>query len=166
MGWGRTILSLGAVAVAVAACEHGPGDACVPEEATYSVTAQVSLDESVDQGPAKTTADPFQGVLATVSEASSISACGNGLASLQSPGTELVSNRPVAVDAAGFTLRFSSRFYPELQAPAPLALEVVLDENANGRCDDGEPSGHAPLQRALGSRVSVALTRGPCRVRL
>jgi hypothetical protein len=145
----------------LAACEPA-GDACVCEEATYSVNALVSLNEEPTATKASTNAGR---VLASVSESSSVVGCGDGLTTQVSPGRHLVSNQPVFVDAGGFTLRFSSSTYPELDSPA-LSLEVLLDENANGRCDDGEPSAQVPLERSLRSRVQVALMRSPCPVRL
>jgi len=150
----------------LAACESAgdsADDACACEEATYSVNAQVSLNEPASSSKASAEAQPR--VLASVSESHSVVGCSDGLAREVSPGKDLVSNQPVFVDASGFTLRFSSSTYPMLGTPA-LHLHVLFDENANGRCDDGEPGAEVPLERSLHSRVQVALVRRPCPVRL
>ena len=147
----------------LAGCESA-GDTCACEEATYSVNAVVSLDE----GPgsvSKASAESQPRVLASISESSSVVGCSEGLATQVSPGKHLVSNQPVFVDASGFTLRYTSNTYPMLDTPA-LSLHVLYDENANGRCDDGEPGAEVPLERSLRSRVHVALVRGACPVRL
>jgi hypothetical protein len=151
----------------LAGCESAgdsASDTCACEEATYSVNAQVSMDEdSASASKASTEAQPR--VLASISESHSVVGCSEGLVREVSPGKDLVSNQPVFVDASGFTLRFSSSTYPMLDTPA-LHLHVLFDENANGRCDDGEPGAEVPLERSLGSHVQVALVRRPCPVRL
>jgi hypothetical protein len=152
-----------APALLLAACEQGTDDACTPVQESYRVSASLSVHESVDaQGKMAEVEDPIGRVLASVTEDTSIISCGGGLVGQQTPGVELVSSVPVNVDETGFALTVNSTVYPELGDASALSLRVVLDENGNGRCDDGEPSGGSVLPRAARAHVSVELKRQPC----
>lgn len=145
--------------LSLCACEDAARAACEPKDETYRVAVTLSLPE-----PAKTSGEvPVEEgrVLATVTESNSVIACENGVATDVTPGRALLSNVPVYVDAAGFTLRVASTFYPELSA-SPLSLLLLFDENANGQCDDGEPSASAPLERSAQSKLALALASAPC----
>jgi hypothetical protein len=43
-----------------------------------------------------------------------------------------------------------------------LWLQVRLDENGNGRCDDGEPAAGAELQRSENVALQLELVRAAC----
>ncbi|HEX6245053.1 MAG TPA: hypothetical protein VFZ61_29230 [Polyangiales bacterium] len=148
--------------VVLTACQPESDAPCAMKEATYSVTAQVSLSDQVTE---RKTAGVEPRVLASVWQSSTVTSCSGDLVSVTSPGAALVETRPVSVDSAGFTLRFSESLHPQLDAPE-LGLEVLLDENGNGRCDDGEPSGQVAVPRSLRAHVRVELTPAACRLRL
>jgi hypothetical protein len=156
------LLTAASALMSLVACGHHSA-ACTPEEHTYSVTTAVSFNE-----PSKSSAEvPLtQGrLLASVVESSSVIACANGIAQQVSPGRALLSNVPVSIDAAGFTLRVHSTVYPEVGAPA-LSLQLLFDQNGNGHCDDGEPRGTAAIERVPRSHLRVALVSGPCAMAL
>lgn len=149
-----------------AACaEPGAGaDPCAQRDESYRITTALTLPE-----PTKSTDDEIPvtsaRVLANVDEASSIIACDGKLVSEQTPGRALMSNVPVYIDAAGFTLDVRATVYPELGA-RELSLSLLFDENGNGRCDDGEPMASTPIERVPHARLSLTLVRGRCQLHL
>lgn len=143
--------------LALIACACGERAAtCATYDQTYRVRVALHVDPSGDA------TRPLPGhVLASVSEESSVLACKEGVISTSSPGRMLLSPRAVPLEGAGFTLRLSANTYA--QAPvSSLRLQVLVDENENGRCDDGEPLGEAALARAAQSHVQLTLHRAPC----
>lgn len=145
------------------ACEPETSDACASVEELYRVTVDVGLREDADKSA--TAEDPQGRVLVTVHESSSVLSCSGDLVSVATPGADVVSQVPVWVDAAGFTVDVPSTLYPNAAEPPQLDMEVLLDENGNGRCDDGEPQAYAPVARVPRSRALVELVRRPCSFR-
>jgi hypothetical protein len=60
-----------------------------------------------------------------------------------------------------FSLDVPTTTYPMVHTPV-LWLQVRLDENANGRCDDGEPAAGAELQRSENVALQLELVRAAC----
>jgi hypothetical protein len=148
----------------LAACDE-PGDAaCVTREESYRVVTTVGLPEptkTADEIPVTSAR-----VLATVFEESSIISCGGGLVGVATPGHSLMSDVPVYIDAAGFTLDVHATVYPEMGPGSQLTLSLLFDENGNGRCDDGEAMASGRIDRAPHSTLSLSLAPGRCLFRL
>jgi hypothetical protein len=134
-------------------------------EELYRVVATVGLREADDS---KSAVDSeLQGaVLVSVFESSSVVACSGDLVSVSQPGGSVVSQAPIHLNAGGFALDVPSTLYPNATEPPGLGMDVLLDENGNGQCDDGEPHGVAALGREAESNVHVELVRAPCTFRL
>lgn len=142
-------------------------DLCASQQESYLVTARVHLQ----QAPTEAAQAPREGatgtwkLLVSVWESHSIVSCEGDLISQSSPGDELIGNVPVEAGAETFTVEIPATVYPNLDTPG-LWMHVLLDENGNGTCDDGEWMGGTNVEREPQSQVDVVLTRQPCFHRL
>jgi hypothetical protein len=152
-------------ALLLGACEPETSDACASVEELYRVVATVGLREA-DDSKSAANAELQGAVLVSVFESSSVVACSGDLVSVSQPGAAVVAHAPVHLSAAGFTLDVPSTLYPNAAEPPRLGMDVLLDENGNGQCDDGEPHGFAAVEREAESNVHVELVRTPCTYRL
>jgi hypothetical protein len=89
-----------------------------------------------------------------------IVACKDGLASEVTPAADVLS-ATLDMQNGSFSLDVPSTTYPAVHAPV-LWLEVRLDENGNGRCDDGEPAAGVELQRSENVSLQLELVRAAC----
>jgi hypothetical protein len=155
-------------------CGDRSGDLCTPAYATYHYEVHASLREpgksaATSQGVDSTAASSValsEGALRVrVFEGSSIVACSGDVATHATPGSTLFSKQ-LSARPEGVRIDLPQSFYPQLLEP-DLYLEVLLDQNANGRCDDGEPSGTVSLPRSEElHEVDIELVSGPCSYRL
>lgn len=145
----------------LAACGDG-GDMCAARRESYHVNASLSLREPEKAAAEGAEAAPaIQGkLLVSVEQDRAISNCHDGLISETFPAGSLMTT---TIDLAGpsFTLDVPSTTYPAVYVPM-LWLSLRLDENGNGRCDDGELAGFAELPRDPNVNVHVELIPAAC----
>ncbi len=147
--------------VALAACGEAGDDACAPRHDTYHVDATLSLREPGKSAGEGAAIAPLAGKLqVSVTPDRAIIACKEGLASEVTPAADVL-NATLDMQNGSFSLDVPSTTYPALHAPV-LWLEVRLDENGNGRCDDGEPAGGVELQRSENVSLQLELVRAAC----
>jgi hypothetical protein len=138
---------------------------CATRHESYRVTVSVRMLESSETTSEPVEQAPAGRLLVSVSEDSSILSCGAGLVAEATPGTELISKLRVTAQTLPFALEIPATVYPELHTPE-LWMNVLWDENGNGACDDGEPTGVARVEREEDSHVQVVLSRQNCFARL
>lgn len=135
---------------------------CASRRETYHVNASLSLRDPEKAAAEGTELAPaIQGkLLVSVEQDRALSSCHDGLISETFPAGPLMTT---AVDLAGpgFALDVPSTIYPAVYVPM-LWLSVRLDENDNGRCDDGELAGFAELTRDSNVSVHVELMPAAC----
>jgi hypothetical protein len=149
--------------VALAACGEAGDDVCVPRHDSYHVTATLSLREPGKSagGEDAGAATPLSGKLqVTVTPDRAIMACKDGLASELTPASYVLDTTLDMRDGS-FSLDVPTTTYPMVHTPV-LWLQVRLDENGNGRCDDGEPAAGAELQRSENVALQLELVRAAC----
>lgn len=100
-------------------------------------------------------------LLASVSESSSVIACNNGVAQQAIPGRALLRQQRVDSSSGTFRLRVPATVYPRVGS-SNAVLQLLLDDNDNGRCDDGEPHASTVIERAPRSAVRIELLRNAC----
>jgi hypothetical protein len=145
------------------ACGDGGAEVCAPRSESYHVTAALRMRE-----PAKSVTDsgeaeavlPRGKLLVTVEQDRSIQGCHDGLVTESYPAQQLLSTT-IALDGSSFTLDVPSTFYPAIYVPM-LWLQVRLDENGNGHCDDGELAGVAELARDANVNLQLELVSAAC----
>jgi len=154
--------------VLVACADADEDGTCREQGETYHVVARVSMHEpdksageaGVAQQPE--TQVPAGKLLVTVSQDHDITFCGDGLAAVSTPARDLMTNQAVARIDDGFSVDVHASFYPDIYVPSGYWLDVLLDENGNGGCDEGEPRGGSALGRSAEAQLSIELKRGPC----
>ena len=147
--------------VALAACGEAGDDMCAPRHDSYHVDATLSLREPGKTAGEAAAAVPLAGKLqVSVTPDRAIVACRDGLASEVTPASDVL-NATLDMQNGSFSLDVPSTTYPAVHTPV-LWLEVRLDENGNGRCDDGEPAGGVELQRSENVSLSLELVRAAC----
>jgi hypothetical protein len=147
--------------VSLAACGDG-GDVCAARHENYRVHATLSMREP-GKSASENGADASQlsGKLSvSVTPDRAITSCRDGVVSETTPALSLLDTKLEMRDGT-FTVDVPSTTYPAIYTPA-LWLGVHLDENGNGRCDDGEPAGGVELTRAEHAEVHLELVRAAC----
>jgi hypothetical protein len=146
----------------LAACGDDGAEICAARHESYHVSAALSVRD-----PEKAAAEgaeavaPLKGkLLVSVEQDRSILDCHDGLVSESYPAAPLLYTT-VALSGPSFTLDVPSTIYPAIYVPM-LWLSVRLDENGNGRCDDGEPAGIAELAREANASVQIELMHAAC----
>lgn len=131
------------------------GGACDVEHVTYVVRGEIQRDE-----PRAKSISASGTLLVSVGESSSVVDCTPDLMQVATPGAELAN--------AAFSAR-GDHF--SLDVPAmvigghrpSIRVVALLDENENGACDDGEPTGVVEVDDVdeLGA-LAIALSRDGC----
>lgn len=148
--------------LALASCGDAGDDVCAARHDSYRVHATLSMREpGKSAGEDAAGVSPLAGKLSvSVTPDRAIVACKDGLISETTPALSLLDTKLDMRDGA-FTLDVPTTTYPAIYTPA-LWLGVHLDENDNGRCDDGEPAGGVELQRSENVDVHLELVRAAC----
>lgn len=135
------------------------GGACDVERFTYVVRGEIQRDE-----PREKSISVSGTLLVSVSESSSVVDCTPDLMQVATPGAELAH--------AAFSAR-SDQFALDVPTMVigghrpSIRVAALLDENENGTCDDGEPTGSIEVDDIdeLGA-LAIALSRDGCSERL
>lgn len=148
--------------LSLAACGDAGDDVCAARHDNYRVHATLSMREPAKSaGEVASETAPLAGKLSVmVTPDRAIVACKDGLATETAPAASLLDTKLDMQDGS-FTVDVPTTTYPAIYTPA-LWLGVHLDENGNGRCDDGEPAGGIELQRGDNVDVHLELVRSAC----
>ena len=126
------------------------GGDCDFERLVHHVSGEVLRESAVDK-----TAVVQGSLLVTVSESQSVVSCSEDLVTMATPGAELA--------RASFGL-YSSSFALDVPAVVvagqhpTIRVRALLDENDNGRCDDGELVGDVTLEDGALGDLAIALS--------
>lgn len=137
------------------------GGACEVEEIVHRVRGAV-FSEDIESGD-KSALREERLLLVTVAESSSVVDCGEDIVRIARPGAELVT---AAFDPGSESFA--------LDVPADVIgghrpsiwVRALLDENGNGRCDDGEPVAAVEVDEGELGDLALALSRDGCPTRL